>query len=103
MGRGIYATYVTYIVCKIMELFRMVLQFLKDRQQRVTLGDSKSPWSEVRIGVPQGSVLRPILFLTYTFINDLPDSVEPFIELLLITINFMHTLAGLSLVLYNVI
>ena len=47
--------------------------FLTDRRHRVVVNDSRSSSADVTSGIPQGSVLGPMLFICY--INDMPSSV----------------------------
>jgi hypothetical protein len=51
-----------------------IKNFLSERKQKVVLNGSNSKWTDVTSGIPQASVLGPILFTIY--INNLPDVVQ---------------------------
>ena len=56
------------------DIINWIVEWLTHRRQGVIVGGEISNWNSVLSGVPQRSVLGPILFLIY--INDLEDDIS---------------------------
>ena len=60
-------------------LLHWFANYLDNRKQRVVLPDATSCWTFTNAGVPQGSLLGPLLFLVY--INDIVENINSKIRL----------------------
>ena len=55
-------------------ILKWIQAFLSGRSQKVRINEATSSRADVLSGIPQGSILGPILFTI--FINDLPESIQ---------------------------
>ena len=60
-------------------LFDWMTDYLSGREMRTVIRNESSSWLEVTSGVPQGSVLGPVMFGIY--VNDLVDGIGSYINL----------------------
>ena len=66
--------------------------FLSSRRQQVVVEGVVSSWVQVLSGVPQGSVLGPLLFVCY--INDMPDMITSFIYMYADDAKILNSVSG---------
>ena len=76
-------------------LLSTLTDFLTLRKQRVVLNSQLSSWSNIESGVPQGSILGPLLFLIY--INDLSEGLTTNAKLFADDVSLFYVVDNINL------
>ena len=70
------------------DLLCLLSDFLDHRYQRTVLNRTTSEWAHVVAGVPQGSVLGPLMFLLY--INDITADIKSNVRIFADDVSLFH-------------
>jgi len=62
-------------------LLNWIQDYLSERTQNVFVGNSYSSKAFLKAGVPQGSVLGPLLFIYFFYINDVADNLNSLVRM----------------------
>ena len=76
------------------KFFKISERFLSNRYERVVLNGQSSSWADVKVGVPQGSILAPLFFLIY--INDLSENLKSTVEFSASDTSIIHVVKDLN-------